>query len=74
MKLPTLNNIFKKIEIFVLKAIYFDPRKSVFLVFALQFWIWTSKIIPDLWLSAVFCPINKKITPPSCTGLPEVVF
>ena len=29
-----------------------------------QIWIWTSKIIPELWLSAVFCPIKKiKINP-----------
>ena len=28
-----------------------------------KFWIQTSKIIPDHWLSANFCPI-KKITPP----------
>ena len=28
-----------------------------------KFWIWTSKIICDLFLSANFCPI-KKITPP----------
>ena len=31
-----------------------------------KFWIWTAKIIPDLWLSAVFCPL-KKITLPYCT-------
>ena len=32
---------------------------------ALKIWIWTFKIIPDLWLSAIFCPIKKiKITPP----------
>ena len=32
---------------------------------ALEIWIWTFKIIPDLWLSAIFCPIKKiKITPP----------
>ena len=29
--------------------------------------IWTSKIMTDLWLSAVFCQIKKKkITPPCC--------
>ena len=33
-----------------------------------KIWIWTSKIITDLWLSAVFCLIKKiKITPPYCT-------
>ena len=33
---------------------------------ALKIWIGTSKIIPDLWLSAVLCPTKKikKITPP----------
>ena len=31
---------------------------------ALKIWIWTSKIMPDLWLSAVFCRTKKKITPP----------
>ena len=25
-----------------------------------KFWLRTSKIIPDLWLSAVFCPIKTK--------------
>ena len=29
--------------------------------------IWTSKIMPDLWLLALFCPIKKKFhTPPYC--------
>ena len=32
-----------------------------------KIWIWTSKIIPDLWFSAVFCLIKKiKITPLYC--------
>ena len=30
-----------------------------------KIWIWTFKIMPDLWLSAVFYQI-KKITPPYC--------
>ena len=35
---------------------------------ALKFWNWTSKIIPDLGLLDLFCPIKKKIhTPPYCT-------
>ena len=25
-----------------------------------KIWIWTFKIMPDLWLSAVFCPSKKK--------------
>ena len=29
---------------------------------ALKFWIWTSKIMPDLWLVALFCPIKKNST------------
>ena len=30
-----------------------------------KFWIWTSKIIPDRWSSAVCCQFKKiKITPP----------
>ena len=30
-----------------------------------EIWFWTSKIMPDLWLSDVFCQIQKKkITPP----------
>ena len=30
-----------------------------------KIWIWTSKIMPDVWLSSVFCPIKKiNITPP----------
>ena len=32
-----------------------------------KFRIWTSKIMPDLWLVALFCPIKKKFhTPPYC--------
>ena len=27
-----------------------------------NFWIWTPKIIPDLWLNAVFCPIKKNLS------------
>ena len=31
----------------------------------LKFWIWTSKIMPDLWLVDLFCPIKKYFhTPP----------
>ena len=31
-----------------------------------KIWIWTSKIMHDLWLNAVFCQIkNKKLLPPS---------
>ena len=26
-----------------------------------KIWIWTFKIMPDLWLSAAFCQTNKKI-------------
>ena len=34
-----------------------------------KFWIWTSKIMPDLWLLALFCPIKKKFhTPPYWAG------
>ena len=30
-----------------------------------KLWIWTSKIMPDLWLLDLFCPIKKKNhTPP----------
>ena len=33
-----------------------------------KFGIWTSKIMPDLWFDALFCPIKKKFqTPPYCT-------
>ena len=32
-----------------------------------KFWIWTSKIMPDLWLVDLFCPIKKNFhTPPYC--------
>ena len=32
-----------------------------------KFWNWTSKIIPDLWLLDLFCPIKKKfLTSPYC--------
>ena len=27
-----------------------------------KFWIWTSKIMPDLWLVDLFCPIKKTST------------
>ena len=37
-----------------------------------KIWNWTSKIMPDLWLSAIFCEI-KKITPPYCTFFPQKV-
>ena len=30
-----------------------------------KIWIWTSKIIPDLWLSAVFCQIKQKSLHPT---------
>ena len=30
-----------------------------------KIWIWTSKIMPDLWLSAVFCQIKKKSLHPT---------
>lgn len=34
----------------------------------LTLWIWTSKIMPDLWLLDLFCPIKKNVhTPPYCT-------
>ena len=34
---------------------------------AAKIWIWTYKIMLDLWLSAVFCTIKKiQITPPYC--------
>ena len=30
-----------------------------------EIWIWTSKIMPDLWLVDLFCPIKKNFhTPP----------
>ena len=33
-----------------------------------KFWNWTSKIIPELWLLDLFCPIKKNFhTPPYCT-------
>ena len=36
---------------------------------ALKIWIWTSKIIPDLWLVNLFWPIKKKFhTPPKCAS------
>ena len=35
-----------------------------------KIWIWISKIMPDLWLSAVFCQIKQKITPPYCQKQP----
>ena len=35
-----------------------------------KFRIWTSKIMLDLWLGALFCPIKKKFhTPPYCPGV-----
>ena len=37
-----------------------------------KIWNWTSKIMPDLWLSAIFCQI-KKITPSYCTFFPQKV-
>ena len=35
-----------------------------------KIWIWTSKIIPDLWLVDLFWPIKKNFhtPPPYCTG------
>ena len=39
---------------------------------ALKFWNWTSKIIPDLWLLDLFCPIKTNFyTPPYCTRSPR---
>ena len=36
--------------------------------FFIFFWIWTSKIIPDLWLLDLFCLIKNNFhTPPYCT-------
>ena len=36
----------------------------------LNIWIWTWIWMPDLWLSAVFCPIKKiKVTPPYSRGV-----
>ena len=35
---------------------------------ALKIWIWTSKIMPDLWLSAVFCQTKKKSLHPTAGG------
>ena len=35
----------------------FGPSSKVFIF---KIWIWTSKIMPELWLSAVFCQIKKK--------------
>ena len=35
-----------------------------------KFWIWTSKIMPDLWLVDLFCPI-KKISTLHPTGHPQ---
>ena len=37
-----------------------------------KIWIWTSKIMPDLWLSAVFCQIKKKSLHPNVEGLKNV--
>ena len=34
-----------------------------------KIWIWTSKIMPDLWLSAVFCQIKKKSLHPTVRPL-----
>ena len=32
-----------------------------------RFRIWTSGVVPDLWLVALFCPIKKEFhTPPYC--------
>ena len=35
-----------------------------------KFWNWTSKIVPDLWLLDLFCPIKKISTlhPPFFNG------
>ena len=42
--------------------------KTLTRVRAPKFRIWTSKIMPDLWLVALFCPIKKKFhTPPYST-------
>ena len=53
-------NFHQKILIF--KPVEFFENVN-FAVRAQKIWIWTYKIMPDLWFSAVFCPIKKiKIT------------
>ena len=53
-------NLHQKILIF--KPVEFFENVN-FAVRAQKIWIWTYKIMPDLWFSAVFCPIKKiKIT------------
>ena len=38
----------------------------------LKVFIWTSKIIPDLWLITVFCPIKKKSFHPTVQKFQEM--
>ena len=40
----------------------FDPSAPVRAERAPKLWIWTSKIMPDLWLVDLFCPIKKNST------------
>ena len=54
--------------IFTKKYYYLGPlecfKNENFAAGAPKIYIWTSKFIPDIWLSAVSCPIKKiKITP-----------
>ena len=41
-----------------------SPNPKFLCMRATKIWIWTSKIIPDLWLSAVFRAIKKIKIPP----------
>ena len=60
-------NFHKKILIFKPPGIFWKWKlwRACAGAQAPKFWIWTSKIMPDLWLVDLFCPIKKKFhTPP----------
>ena len=45
-------------------VIYRPNEKNFYENFAARapkIWVGTAKIMPDLWLSAIFCPIKKKL-------------
>ena len=52
-------NFHQKILIFTQTPWNFLKMKTLLRMRAPKMQIWTPKIIPDLWLSAVFCPIKK---------------
>ena len=53
--------------IFPKKILIFGPPGIIWKLKLWRAWIWTSKIIPGLWLDDLFCPIKKDFHNPHST-------